>query len=268
MKFICLECYKDWSLDNEHLDENGEFDINIVAVSLATCGICGKEGDCIDRTFAREKLQDLYIKTDYDIVEKVLNLEDFTPSYEKALQEKVFGMYAEEIPEDERDNDYYNELAEVRKIEKIIQDQLKDNETIKCLYFEYSKEQLSYEVSIKEQKIYFKSETADYCFDLTPAEQERFEEALFERDMSPKYTFHLFLAIGQFDSSLLKKLESEGINCEGLHKNTLHFIENIDCEDGGGDCELIYNFTEDDYFTLRSLGGRPFKLKERFKQYF
>ncbi len=268
MGFICLECYKDRSLDDEHLDENGSFDINIVAVSLTKCEICGKEGDCIDRTYAREKLQDLFIKGDYITVEKVLNFEDFTSYYEKALEVKGFGMYTEEIPEDERDDDYYDELTKVRKIEKIIQDQLIHNETIKCIYFVYSKEQLSYEVSIKDQKIYFKSETFDYSFNLIPTERERLEEALYDRDMSPKYNLNLFLAIGQFDNSLLKKLKNEGLNCEELHKNTLLFIETIEFEDGIGDCELIYNYTEDNYFTIRNLGGRPFKLIEWCKQYF
>lgn len=265
MGFICLECYKDRSLDNEHLDENSSFDINIVAVSRTNCGICGKEGDCIDRNYAREKLQDLFTKIDSTIIEKVLHLEDFTSNYEKALEGKAYGMYNEEILEEEKDEEYYDEVAKVRNIEKTIQDQLTYNEKIKCIYFALCKEQNSYDISLKESKIYFKSKTENYCFDITPSERERFEEALSDRDTSPKCTLNLFLAIGQFENSLLKKLESEGINCEKLYRNTLEFIETIDY--GIGECELIYNFNEDDSFTLRNFEGRPFKLIEWCKQY-
>ena len=64
-------------------------------------------------------------------------------------------------------------------------------------------------------------------FEVTPSERERFEEALIDRDMTPKYTLNLFFAISQFESSLLKKLDIECINCEELYRNTLEFIETM-----------------------------------------
>lgn len=118
---------------------------------------------------------------------------------------------------------------------------------------------------IRDSKIYFKSEAEELTFDITLSERESFEEALIDRDMTPSYTLNLFLAIGQFESSLLKKMEIEGINCEELYRNTLEFIETI--EYGAGECELLYNINEDDSFTLRNFDDRPFKLIEWCKHF-
>jgi len=265
MGLICLECYKKGNFNKEYLNEYGLFDMSLVSVCTTICEICGKKGDSIDNFYNKEELQDLFTESHYEVSEKVTHLEDFTSYYKKALEGKNIGIYAVEIPEEERDSEYYEVETEVKKIEKIIQDQLKDNETIKYIYFTLSIGQFKYKVQIRDSKIYFKTETEELTFEITPSERERFEEALIDRDMTPKYTLNLFLAIGQFESSLLKKLEIEGINCEDLYRNTLIFIEAI--EYGAGECELIYNFTEDDSFTLRNFNDRPFKLIEWCKQF-
>ena len=194
-----------------------------------------------------------------------MELEDFTSYYKKALEGKNIEINATGIIEEERDSEYYEIETEIKSIEKLIQDQLKDNETIKCIYLALSVERLKYNVYINESNIYFRAESKELIYGIMPSEKERFEEALIDRDISPNYTLNLFLAIGKFESSILKKLESEGVNCEDLYKNSLEFIEKI--ESGKSTCELIYNFNEDESSTLRSFDNRPFKLIEWAKSF-
>ena len=69
MGFICLECFKKKYPNSEYLNDQGFFDMSLVAACKSICEICGKKGDCVDDFYDKEELQDLFTDTDSNFIE-------------------------------------------------------------------------------------------------------------------------------------------------------------------------------------------------------
>lgn len=259
MAIICLNCYKEAHPSGQYLTDHGLFNIGKVDVGVDTCEICGKEEDCIDDFYDKVELHDLFSEKSYVSIQGVLNLKDFTETYKKALEGKNLGIFCEEIPESERDEEYFQIVNEVKEIEAQIQADLTKH-GIRAFYYAILTEKTKYEVVIEGLKIHFKSEKEEKVFDITPSEQERYGEALYDRDLTPITTLNLFLSAKPIKPSVWESIQKEGIYSDKLDNDTIQFSEIIDGE--SGETELWYNKSEDEPITLRNFEGRPFKLLE------
>lgn len=259
MALICLNCYKKAHPNGQYLTDRGFFNIGKVDVGVDTCEICGKEGDCIDDFYDKVELHDLFSEKSYVSVQKVLKLKDFTETYKKALEGKNLGDFCKEIPESERDEEYFQIIHEVKAAERQIQADLAKY-GIRAFYYAISIEKTEYEIFIEGNKIHFKSEKKELAFDITPSEQERYEEALYDRDLTPITTLHLFLSAKPITASMRDSIKKEGIYADKLNSDTIQFIEVIEGE--SEETELWYNKSEDESIALRNFEGRPFKLLE------
>ena len=259
MALICLNCYKKVHPNGQYLTDQGFFNIGKIDVGVDTCEICGKEGDCIDDFYDKVEQQDLFTKKRYVSVQEVLKLKDFTETYKKALEGKNLGDFCEVIPENERDEEYFQIVNEIKATERQIQADL-TKYGIRAFYYAILIEKTEYEVVIESRKIFFKSEKEELVFDLTPSEQERYEEALYDRDLTPITTLNLFLSAKPITPSMRESIKKEGINTDKLYSDTIQFNETLDGE--SEETELWYNKSEDESITLRNFEGRPFKLLE------
>lgn len=260
MAIICLNCYKKAHPRGQYLTDRGFFDVGNVDVGVDTCEICGKEGDCIDDFYDKVEQQDLFSEKSYVSIQEVLKLKDFTETYKKALEGKNLGIFCKEIPESERDEEYFQIIKEVKATERQIQTDLTKYGAIRAFYYEILIEKTEYDVAIESSKIHFKSEKKELAFDITPSEQERYEEALYDRDLTPITTLNLFLSAKPVTPLMWESIKKERINTDKLYSETIQFSEIIEGE--SGETELWYNNSEDESITLRNFDGRPFKLLE------
>lgn len=259
MALICLNCYKEAHPNGQYLTDRGFFNIGKVDVGVDTCEICGKEGDCIDNFYDKVELHNLFSEKSYVLVQEVLKLKDFTETYKKALEGKNLGDFCQEIPESERDEEYFQIVNEVKATERQIQADLAKY-GIRAFYYIITIEKTEYEIFIEGRKIHFKSEKEELVFEITPSERERYEEALYDRDLTTKTTLNLFLSAKPITPSIRDSIKKEGIYTDKLYSDTIQFSEIIEGE--SEETELWYNKSEDESISLRNFEGRPFKLLE------